>query len=267
MQDKLFKNVSIFGLPVGWILSRTSYISMDEISKNGVEVSKKIIESKNEGLAIFIAHLGILDLFGTATVLERVVDYKAVFPIAASWYYFPLIYPIFKSLKKQLNHKFIPVFRKEEMGYSKFSDTIIDYSGLDHDEKKLANKKYVEETQEILADGEIVMLSPYGGRAPKLEYMRSGPVMMASTGVPIVFSFTYWNWKKFKYEVFFSKIYRFNEKINKETLHEKTFSEFYRMAKINGLTKKKITNVKSGNGLLSIVWNLLLPIFKVQKKI
>jgi len=256
-----FKKVKFSGFPIGRIFSKISTLANDDLTLSGLEQARELIEKDKEGLSVFFAHLGLLDVFGTAIAFEKYINYKGIFPVAATWYNFPYLKPIFISLAKQVPHEFIPVFRKEEMGYSDLNVTFVDYSGLDSNGKKIANKKYVERTKKALDDGRVVMLSPYGGRAPKLEFLRSGPVRMLQAGNPVIFSLTYWNWKKFKYEVFFSNVYRFDKNVDKQAAHKQIFAEYYRMAKLNGLTKIQITNVKSGKGLLTKIWEVVYPIF------
>ncbi len=67
--------------------------------------------------------------------MEDFADFKAVFPVAASWFYFPALRPIFEQLNQQVPHEFIPVFRKEEFGESGESVQFLDFSNLGDTEK------------------------------------------------------------------------------------------------------------------------------------
>lgn len=276
IEHKPFSKVEINRFPVGKFLSKRSFLAKDAVSREGADQAQKILSENKEGLSVFFAHLGLLDIFGTAAVMEDFADFKAVFPVAASWYFFPALRPIFDQLNKQVPHEFIPVFRKEELGRSAEGIQFLDFSHLDEKEKKEANQAYAQHAQDVLNAGGVVMLAPYGGRAPVREHLRSGPVSLLQQGGPIIFTLTVWNWKKMKYEVFFSKIHTFENDISKEQAHETIYKEFARMAKLSGITKKQMLESKSGSIISRNIWKfiavlistgiLISGVNKLQKK-
>lgn len=259
-KKKHFSKVTLYGFPLGWLFSHFSHVSDDDTSLNGIFEAKEIVDSKKEGLSVFFAHLGVFDVFGTACAIEKVINYKAVFPVAASWYYFPLVRSLLRKLDEQVPHEFYPVFRKEEMGYSTFDVTFVDFSGLDQQGKREANKAYVDRSLEMVSNGGVLIVAPYGGRAPKIEFLRSGPLKTMQQGKPIILSLTKWNWKRLKYDVFFSKVYTFPKTIDKKQAHKLITKEFFRMAKLSKLTKEQVLHAKSSNGLEGSLWRMAQPI-------
>ena len=255
-KHKNFANVKLFELPIGKLFSHRSFVAKDSVSQAGIREIEQLITEK-EGLSIFFAHLGLLDVFGTAVAVEKSVDYKAVFPVAASWYYFPLLLKIFRRVEKQVPHEFIPVFRREEFEGLNHKIKFLDFSGLDERGKKQANHEYVEHTKEVQDQGGVIMLAPYGGRAPLMEFFRSGPVSLMQEGGPIIFSLTAWNWKKLKYEVFFSQTFRFTDDITKEQAHKVIYGEFLRMAKLSHVSETDMLHSKSGTPVSRNLWKVM----------
>jgi hypothetical protein len=262
-EKKHFNEVTIFGVPVGKFLSDRSFLAKDETTQAGVRQAQEIIARKEEGLSVYFAHLGLLDIFGTAAVMEDFAEFKAVFPVAASWFYFPALRPIFQQLIQQIPHDFLPVYRKEEFGREN-KVSVVDFSRKSESAMKSANRAYANKAEQALKNGEVVMLAPYGGRAPKQEHLRSGSIILLQEGKPVIFTLTKWNWRKFRYEVFFSKVYRFNKNISKEQSHEIIFGEFMRMAKLGGITKKQMMESKKPTLVSKSIWIFLSMLFAVH---
>jgi len=128
---------------------------------------------------------------------------------------------------------------------------------------RAANHAYAAKADEALDRGDVVMLAPYGGRPPKIEFLRSGVISLLQDNGPTIFTLTKWNWQKFSYEVFFSKIYRFNKEISKEKAHEIILSEYMRMAKLGGVTKKQLMESKKPTLVSKSIWLFLSTIFAI----
>lgn len=260
-EQKHLSQVTLFSVPIGKFLSKRSFLAQDSISQQGITQAQEIINKKQEGLLVYFAHLGILDVFGTAVVMEQVADFLAVFPVAGSWFYFPVLRPVFEQLMKQVPHQFIPVFRKEEFGTSSEKIPMVNFSGLTEFRMKAANKIYGVKADKILQDGGVVMLAPYGGRAPIEEHFRSGSVVLLQEGRPVIFSLTHWNWRQLKYEVFFSHVYHFSKQLTKKQAHDIIYAEFWRMAQLNGISKKQMLESKSGSFFSRGLWKFLAKVF------
>lgn len=260
-EHKQLSQVKLFSIPIGKFLSRRSFLATDAVTHKGILQAQEIIAKNEEGLLVYFAHLGLLDVFGTAVVLEEHVDFLAVFPVAGSWFYFPALRPIFKQLVKQVPHQFFPVFRKEEFGTSSEKLPMVNFSGLTKAGMKNANNTYGLKANAILDDGGVVMLAPYGGRAPINEYLRSGSVALLHEGRPVIFSLTRWNWCKMKYEVFFSPVYRFDEQLTHDQAHAIIYDEFWRMAQLSGVSKKQMLESKSGSFFSRGLWKFLAKVF------
>ncbi|GIK83435.1 MAG: hypothetical protein BroJett025_00570 [Patescibacteria group bacterium] len=256
-EHRPLSKVKLYNFSVGGFISDRSFLAQDEITKTGVAQAQEVINKREEGLLVYFAHLGLLDIFGTAAVMEDFADFKAVFPVAASWFYFPALRPIFEQLIRQVPHEFIPVFRKEELGTSSEDVAVINFSGLSQEEMKSANRAYAKKAEENLHDGGVVMLAPYGGRAPLFEHLRSGSIRLLQSGRPVIFSLTHWNWRKLKYEVFFSKVYRFSEELSKDDAHNTIYTEYARMAQLCGVTRKQMLESKSGSPVSRGAWKFL----------
>lgn len=253
------KNLNFFGIPFGKIMSKRSFFADDEVSEKGIKEAKDVILNSQEGMAVFFAHLGLLDAFGTVAVMERELpEFDSVFPAAGSWYHFPILNSIFKKMNTQVPYEFTPVFRKEDFGRMKLHVKVIDFSGLSDEEKKQANKRYVARSQEIIKKpGGVVVLNPYAGRAPKLEYLRSGPLKLLQSGKPIMLSLTMWNWKKLKYDVYFSEVLKFKNDITQAEAHDIIFAEYMRMADLSGISKKQVLESKSGSPAGKAIWSVI----------
>lgn len=253
------KKITLLGIPVGRLMAWRSKFPNDEVSAQGIAEAAKIIGDDQEGMAVLFAHLGLLDAFGTVAVMERLLpEFKALFPAAGSFYHFPILNSIFEKLNKQLPYEFAPVFRKEDLGKMKLHVKVIDFSGLSDEEKKQANQRYSVAASETLhQQGGVVMLNPYAGRAPKLEYFRGGPLKLIQTGRPVLLSFTIWNWKKLKYDVYFSRVMKFDENITVQEAHEQIFAEYMRMADLSGVSEKQVLEAKSGTPTGKIIWGAI----------
>jgi hypothetical protein len=260
--NRLLKNVWLGLIPIGRLLNWRSNLSSDPITQAGISEMEEILTNKDHGMAVFFAHLETLDPFGTISAMEKELPiFEALLPAAASWHSFPfLLKPIFRSLEKQVQHKIVPVYRKEELGYTK--RPFLDFSGLSPEEKKQANKVYGELVRETLQkEGGLVMLAPYAGRAPHREHLRSGPLALAQSGVEIIFTLTLM--RKLKYVVYFSKVYKFSEDITTDELHEVMYQEYARMAELNNMSEAEMLSSKDTAKTTKILWGFVFFILSL----
>lgn len=251
------RNMKVFGLPIGRFVNSRSFLPDDEISQKGIAEASEILENDDSGLALFFAHIEKLDIFGTLAVMEKVLpEFDAIFPVAGSWYHFPILNLIFKQFAKQAPYKFHPVFRKEDFGKMDLRTKVVDFSRLSDEEKIATNEHYFQESNAMLEKpGGIVVLNPYGGRSPKLEFLRKGPLKIIQSGKPILLSFTIWNKSELRYDVYFSKVLRFHKDTTLEEAHDVIYANYMRMADLSNVSEQKVLESKSGSRTGKIVWS------------
>lgn len=261
-QEKALAQFKMHGLPLGKWLSQRSIIAQDLESQTAIRQTQKLLANGETGMAVFFAHLGLFDMFGTALALERELGYKAIFPVAGSWYHFPLLKSIFTQLNAQVAHEFIPVYRKEEFGTVETDVRFLDFSGLDEQGKKAANQAYIQKTKDALETGGVVMLAPYGGRAPRLEHLRRGPIALLQTECPVLLSLTVWDWKALQYVVYFSQVEQFAPDVTTQEAHSIIYREFKRMATLSGVSEEKMLHSKSGSIFSRGTWRIVSKVLE-----
>lgn len=257
MRDtRRLKFVKLKGFPIGSLLSRRSFVAKDPLTTQGIAQFQDHMQNKQTGVLLLFAHLGIIDVFGTPIALEKYFDFKAVFPVAASWFYFPILKDIFQSIQNQVRHEYYPVYRKEEMGYGPDDMEVLDFSGTTQSEKKQANKAYLQAALRRLKSSQgMVIAAPYGGRAPQEHYLRFGITKLVSKDVPIMFSLTKWSWRTLSYEIYFSQLHSILQPESNTEFHNLIFSEFFRMAQLAGVSKEELVSAKETNTLVRKMWN------------
>jgi hypothetical protein len=264
LNKKKLNRTKLFGLPLGRLLSNRSFLAQDETSQLGIKQAQEIQAQNEDGLLILLAHLGALDPFGTLAVLEKYLNIEAIFPAAGSWYHFPILKRIFETLNAQLPHKIMAVYRREERDDPNNRNKFLDFSNKTPEEKTLANQDYIQETQKaVKTPGKAVVLAPYGGREPGIAHLRGAVYALLQSECPTILTLTAWNWKAFRYVVYFSEVMNMSAGVTKQEAHDLIYAEFTRMAQLNKITQKELLDMKSGSIPSKVVWRIVAAGFSL----
>ncbi len=198
------QKITYFGLPFGRIATNVKF-SQDSQTRSTL---KKLTENaKHRGLIILDAHPGLMDIISIAAgLLKQGIVSSVMGPVAACFYYHPgLRRPLFSKLTKE-SFELLPVFRKEEMNYTKRH--FKDFSGTNHEEKRQINGRYIVAAQKAkLKPGSAVVFAPYGGERITKRWLRKGVFQVITPTDPLVCAISRFDLAKCQYTIFLSDVF------------------------------------------------------------